>query len=113
MIFLRLLPVILSSFLLGAHFSRANMNGLAIAFLLLPLLLFVKNQGIARLFQIVLLVGMVVWIETTVRLVQLRQAAGESWTRLAIILGAVALFTGLSTLLFETKALKAHFKKKV
>ena len=113
MIFIRLLPAIISSLLLSAHFSRANMNGLALVFVLLPLLLLVKREGVARLFQIVLFVGMIVWIETAVRLIKMRQAAGESWTRLAIILGMVALFTGLSALVFETKSLKARFKKKV
>lgn len=112
MIFLRLLPVIISNLLLSAHFSHADMNGLALVFLLLPLLLLVKRQGVARLFQVVLFVGMIVWIETAGHLIQSRKAAGNSWTRLAIILGVVALFTGLSALLFETKSLKARYKKK-
>ena len=39
MMFVRLLPVIFSCLLMSAHFSRANMNGIAIIWLLLPLLL--------------------------------------------------------------------------
>ncbi len=112
MTFLRLLPIIFSSLLLSAHFSRANENGLALVFFLLPFLLLVKREGVARLFQIVLFGGMIIWIETGVRLIKMRQAASESWTRLAVILGIVALLTGLSALLFETKLLKARYKKK-
>jgi len=97
---------------MGAHFSRASNMGLAIAWLVLPLLLLIRRLWVARVFQILLIIAGVIWIETTLRLVQIRQAMGESWMRLAIILAAVTLFTLLSALVFENKFLKQQFKKK-
>ncbi len=112
MTLVRLLPVIISCILMAAHFSRSGMNGLAIVWLVLPFLLLVKRHWVARLFQVLLVFAMIIWVETTFKLIHMRQALGEPWTRLAIILGAVALFSGLSALVFENKKLKARYKKK-
>ncbi|OQX86125.1 hypothetical protein B6D60_06785 [candidate division KSB1 bacterium 4484_87] len=111
MMFVRLLPVIFSCLLMSAHFSRANMNGIAIIWLLLPLLLLVKRHWVAKLFQILLIFAMFIWIGATFHFVQLRQAMGQPWVRLVIILSIVALFTGLSALVFENKYVKERFKK--
>jgi hypothetical protein len=42
-------------------------------------------------------------------LVAMRQSMGQPYTRLAIILGVVALATGLCALLFQWRPLKARF----
>ena len=107
--FVRLLPVIFSALIMSAHFSRAYQDELAVVCLLLPFLLFIRKQWVARLFQALLVVGSLVWIKTTWTLVQIRQAQEVSWIRLLIILGIVALFTGLSALVFQTKALKKRY----
>ncbi|NOZ61344.1 MAG: 4Fe-4S binding protein [Calditrichaeota bacterium] len=112
MMFVRLLPVIFSCLLMAAHFSRGGILGLAIFWLFLPFLLFVKRQWVVRVFQVLLVFAMIIWVETAIRLIQMRQAMGESWTRLAIILAVVALFSGLSALVFENKKVKDRFKKK-
>jgi len=109
--FVRLLPAIFSSLIMYAHFSRAGQNEIAIVCLLLLGLLFIKKQWVARLFQVLLVAGMFVWIHTIIQFVQMRQAGDKPWLRLAIILGAVALFTGLSALVFEGKALKKRYAK--
>jgi len=106
----RLIPVILSSILMAAHFSRANQNGLAIVCLMLPFLLFIRRRWVAKVFQVLLLLGAIEWIETTLRIVHIRQLQGQPWTRLVAILGGVALFTALSALVFETKSLKQRFR---
>ncbi len=95
--------------LIGAHFSRANENGLVITCLALLFLLFIKRRWVANVFQGLLLVASIEWIQTTLRLVQLRQAHGQPWTRLAIILSVVALFTALAALVFESKSLKKRY----
>jgi hypothetical protein len=41
-----------------------------------------------------------------------RQAMGQPWKRLVLILGAVALFTALSSLIFQTRSLKIRYKLK-
>jgi tellurite resistance protein TehA-like permease len=109
--FVRLLPVILSCLLMSAHFSRANMSGIAFVWLLIPFLLLIKREWVARVFQVLMVIGSLVWLETTFRLIKMRIALSESWVRLAIILFTVALFTLLSTLVFENKKLKERFKK--
>lgn len=109
--FIRLLPVILSCLLMSAHFSRANLNAIVLLWLVLPFLLFVKRKWVARLFQLLMIIGSIIWLDTTYRLITMRQALGESWTRLAIILGVVALFTLLSALVFENRKLKDCFAK--
>ena len=107
---IRLLPVILSSILMAAHFSRANQKGLAIVCLLLPFLLLIKRRWVAKVFQVLLLIGAIEWIQTTLRILHIRQAHGETWIRLVIILGSVALFTALSSLVFESRSLKKRFR---
>ncbi|MDX2442739.1 MAG: hypothetical protein QNK30_02955 [Bacteroidales bacterium] len=104
--FLRLLPVIISFILLGAHFSRIGISGLSIVFILFPLLLFIKHPIVARLTQVILVLGAIEWIRTTIMYVNIRQENGEDWIRLAIILGIVALFTGLSSLSFQGSSIK-------
>ena len=107
--FVRLLPVIFSALIMSAHLSRAYQTELAIVCLILPFLLFIRKQWVARVFQVLLVIGGLVWIKTAWILAQIRQVHGESWTRLVVILGVVALFTGLSALVFQTKDLKKRY----
>ena len=110
MIFLRLLPVILSILVLGAHYLRSGPIFLVLLLLLLPFLLFVKKVWVARLMQLVLILGSLEWVRTLFALVSDRQATGQSWTRLAIILGFVALFTASSALVFRYKSIKQRYQ---
>ena len=107
---LRLFPVIFSFLILSAHFSRAGSPLLTIMFLLLPLLLFIEKAWVARLIQILLVIGSIEWIRALITYVSQRQSIDEPYMRLVIILGAVALFTGLSALVFRKQALKERYK---
>ena len=107
--FLRLLPVILSFLLLGAHFYRGGMV-VATAFCVVALfLLFLKKPWVPRLFQVLLVLGAVEWLRTLYFLAAMRIAWDQPWTRLALILGAVALLTALSGLVFKNSKLKARY----
>lgn len=109
MVALRLVPVVLVLGILAAHFYRAFAwipFGITVA--LLPFV-FIRASWAARVLQGALLVGALEWLRTAVALVAMRQSMGQPWTRLALILGAVALATGLCALLFRTKALRGHF----
>ena len=110
MTFLRLLPVILSMIVIGAHYLRSGPIALVLLAISLPFLLFVKKAWVARLIQLVLMLGALEWIRTLFDLVAERQALGEAWTRLAIIIGAVALFTGCSALVFRSSAQKKRYE---
>ena len=59
--------------------------------------------------QAVLVVAALEWGRTLVVLAGERQEAGEPWVRLAVILGAVALFTLGSALMFRLPALRQRY----
>ena len=107
---LRLLPVVFSSLLLGAHFLRQGLMPIVILVLLLPFLLFIRRAWAARVVQIILVLGALEWIRTLLVLVDGRRSAGEPWTRLAVILLTVAVFSGCSALVFRCRSLKARYK---
>ena len=107
--FLRLLPVILSFLLLGAHFYRAGLVALTILSVAILFLLAVRKNWIPRLFQVLLLVGAFEWLRTLYFFAAMRIAWEEPWARLAAILGTVALLTALSALVFKLPKLKEFY----
>lgn len=109
MMFVRLLPVILSFLILSAHFSRDNQPILMLIALGFPLLLLIKKPWIPKLFQIVLMLGALEWLRSMYFYVQTYIEREQSWTRLALIIGGVALFTGLSALVFRIKSVRKRY----
>ena len=107
--FVRLLPVILSILLLAAHFFRAGDNLYTLVLLILLPLLAVKKSWVPWLLQVALVLGAVEWLRTLMFVAQMRIEFGMPWARMAIILGAVALFTGFSSLVFRGKALRKRY----
>lgn len=106
---LRLLPVILSFLLLGAHFYRAGLVPLTALCVAGLFLLLIRKAWVPRLFQVLLVLGALEWLRSLYFLAAMRIAWGEPWTRLALILGGVALFTALSGLVFKNKKLRAFY----
>ncbi len=98
---LRLLPVVLSALLLGAHFLRAELIPVVVLALLFPALLFFRRAWATRLVQIFLVLGALEWVRTLLILVAERRADGQPWSRLAMIIGLVVVFTASSALLFS------------
>lgn len=107
--FFRLLPVILSFLLLGAHFYRAGLVPFTVACVAVLLLLFLKKPWVPRLFQLLLLASALEWLRSLYFFIAMRIAWDQPWTRLAIILGTVALFTALSGLVFRLAKLKEFY----
>ena len=107
---LKLLPVVFSFLLLAAHFLRAGLIPLVAIVLLLPFLLFIRQIWVARFMQITLVLGALEWLRTLLLLIDIRDEAGQPWTRLAIIIGLVAALTGFSSLIFQCKSLKVRYK---
>lgn len=99
--FVRLIPAILSALLLAAHFVRMGSPILVILALMLPWLLFFPQGWAARFVQVALIYGTIEWVRTLWVFVAERSEAGQPWTRLAIILGVVALFTAGSAMSFS------------
>jgi hypothetical protein len=111
MIVLRLLPVILSFLLLGAHCYRAGLPVLSGFCAGALLLLLVRSAWIPRLFRLFLVLGALEWLRSLYYFATMRIAFGEPWTRLAVILGGVALFTVLSGLVFRSKKLRRYYQE--
>jgi hypothetical protein len=106
---IRVLPVILSLLLLAAHFYRAGLVPLTLACVALPFVLLLRKAWVPRLFQVVLVLGALEWLRALYGFAAMRIAFGEPWTRLALILGAVAVFTGLSGLVFRARKLRGFY----
>ena len=107
--FVRLLPVILSILLLAAHFFRAGDNLYVLVLLVSLLLLVIKKSWVPWLLQVVLVLGAVEWLRTLMFVAQMRIEFDMPWARMAIIMGAVAMFTAFSSLVFRGKALRNRY----
>lgn len=104
------IPVVLSLVVLGAHFMRyGNSIGVAGSAVMIALL-FVRQPWVARLVQVVLILGALEWARTLYDLVQVRSAMGEPLVRMVAILGAVVAITFCSALLFQSQALKSIYR---
>ncbi len=95
--------------LLGAHFYRAGLWPLALACLVLIALLAWPRAWVARLVQACLVAGSIEWAWTAYTFVQQRIAFGQPWTRLALILGTIAVLTAAAALVFRHERLRARF----
>ncbi len=94
----------LSFALLAAHFYRAGiLPGVGAGLLLLPLP-WLARPWATRTAQGALLLGAAEWVRTLVLFAAQRQAEGRPVLRLVLILGSVALLTGLSALLLSRRA---------
>ena len=107
---LRVLPVLLSAVVLAAHFFRSGRLGLTSVCLVFPAVLLIPHRWSARLVQIALVLGSLEWVRTLVVLASHRNAMGDSWTRMALILGVVAVLTAVSALVFRMKGLRERYE---
>ncbi|MGI9223731.1 MAG: hypothetical protein ACR2QX_04570 [Woeseiaceae bacterium] len=103
-------PVVVSFLVLGAHFMRdSNAVGVVGAVVLIALL-FVRRPWVARLMQVVLVLGALEWAHTIYELVQVRAAQGQPFARMVVILGVVAAVTLCSALLFQLPSMKRMYQ---
>ena len=107
----QLVPVILSLLVLGAHFFRNGSMLLVLGTLALIACLAARRPWVPRVAQVVLILGSIEQVRTLVVLASERQSSGVPYVRLVIILGAVALVTALSALLFETARLRRRYRR--
>jgi len=104
------IPVVLSLVVLGAHFLRYGNSIGVVGALALIALLIVRQPWVARLMQVVLVLGALEWTHTIYALVQVRATQGQPFTRMTIILGVVAAVTLCSALLFQSPTLKRIYR---
>jgi len=103
-------PVVLSLVILGAHFMRYGNSIGVIGALALIALLFVRRPWVARLMQVVLILGALEWVRTLYGLVQERAAFDQPFARMTVILGVIAAMTFCSALLFQSATLKRIYR---
>jgi len=109
MAFLCLIPILLSLLLLAVHLLRWLGPSGAVVALAPAVLLTVPRRGAARLVQIVLVLAALEWIRTGMTAILHRHATDQPWLRMAIIIGAVALFTAASALMFQAGTLRNRY----
>ena len=90
---LRGLSIVISFFLVAAHFLRAGNLFLTLLSLLFPLLLLVKYRVIKWIIAGGLVGALGVWINTFLYLKKLYGIHGISFYKPSLILGSVILFT--------------------
>jgi hypothetical protein len=103
------IPVVLSIIVLGAHFLRGGSMLVVLGVLTLLALLPFRRPWVARVVQLVLILGALEWVRTLVMLTMRRSARGEPFLRMAVILGAVAAVTLGSGLLLESEAFRRFY----
>jgi len=108
-VFLRLLPIILSAFVLGAHFLRNGHGGLLLLCVAMVLSLAVRRTWVITTTRVFLVLGTLEWLRTLVMLAHVRIAYGEPWGRLAAILGGVALATAASALVLRSARVREYY----
>ncbi len=106
---MRRLPIVLAYLLLGAHFLRAGLLALTVACILAPLLLLIHRRWALIALQAGAYLGALIWLYTTIRLVQWRQATAQPWGRMLLILLVVTFFTVAAGLLLNSGKLKARY----
>lgn len=94
---LRIILVVVAFFMLAAHFLRDGATALVVVCLLTPFLLLVRKRWALVFVRILLILGAVVWLQTTLVLVQHRWEAGAPWLRMLLILASVTTFTLLAS----------------
>ncbi len=89
----RIIPLILSYIVLGAHFLRYGNLPVVLICLLIPFALFIKKRWVLRSVQILTVLGGLFWLKVAADILMVRMLTGESWGRMVAILATVALFT--------------------
>jgi hypothetical protein len=95
------IPAVLSSWLIAAHFLRTGAMGLVILCLAAPSCLFSRQAWSRTVVRVFLVLATVEWLRTLAGNVAERQATGEPWLRMALIIGAVSAFTAMSVWLLR------------
>jgi heme/copper-type cytochrome/quinol oxidase subunit 4 len=77
--------------------------------LIIPVLLLIKKRIIIRIIQIVLVLAGAEWIRAMLYYIDMRKSSEDDWTRLAIILSVVALYTAASGLFLQNKKILCKY----
>lgn len=101
-----------SALLLGAHFLRNGHGGLVLLCVAVLFSLAIRHPWVIATTRVFLALGTLEWLRTLLVLAQARIAYGEPWGRLAVIIGAVALVTAASMLVFQNAEVRAYYRER-
>jgi uncharacterized membrane-anchored protein len=104
-----LIPVLLSALLMAAHFLRADHLVLVVVSVIAPLLLFFRRCWATRLLQVLLFLGALEYLRYTIQIYNERIEQGRDWKRFVVIMGSVALWIFLSSLIFFIPFMRRHY----
>ena len=93
-------PVVISLWVLAAHFLRAGDVFVCLGLAVTPLLLCIKKSWAARTLQLALLGASLIWMQSTYQMLSTRLMMGDDWVRMFIIMVGVICFTLLSACVF-------------
>ena len=100
-----------AALLFAAHFLRDG-NFVAVALCLCaPLLFLYRRWWVLIVLQLMAYGAAATWIITLLRVVELRQVTGRSWTAAALILGSVALLTLVAGVLLNSGAFRRRYPR--
>ncbi|WP_299015363.1 hypothetical protein [uncultured Photobacterium sp.] len=105
-----LVPVVLSFWLLAAHYLRMGNMLLFGALVAFPLILLVRRALIVKIVQGCLVIAAIIWMMITYQMLEARIMMGDDWLRMSMIMGGVILFTLLSVCCFLHSKLERHYR---
>ena len=106
----KIIPVVMAMLLLAAHFLREGKGALALVCLFIPFLLLINKRWALALVQVVMFLGAMVWLQTTIALVQQRWAMDEPWLRMLVILAGVTGFTLFATYRLGSDSVRRYYR---
>lgn len=106
----KIIPFIITCVLIAAHFLRDGNSLMVIISLLFPLLLLIKKNWVLIVSQLFAYLGAGLWLGTTLQVASERITYDQDWIRMALILGAVAIFSGWSGLLLNHKKVMRNYQ---
>jgi hypothetical protein len=109
MTFLLVLPSIVAVITLAAHYARFGAYFVSVLLLALLPLLLIDRKWVARMMEVVLALAALEWVLILVDVIGQRNIENRDFSKTAIILGATALFSLVSALLYETPRLRRRY----
>jgi len=106
---LRIVAVVFSLLVLGAHFLRGGNVALCALCVGLVGLLRVRRPWARRTLQVVLGLGAIEWLRLTFEIAEARARVGEPWERMAVILVSVAVVAALAAVGLESDRMRRRF----
>lgn len=107
--FFRFVPIVVSFWLLAAHFLRFGAMLPCLILLAYPLLLLIRHRWIPYVMSLSLGFVALKWLMVTYEMITERLMMGDDWVRMTMIMAGVVCFTLMSISLFQSRKLKALY----